>query len=122
MNVLPASTPFASLSTMVIVGPSARSRWTAMPIATSAASSGMIQMIETRSRFLRVTTACGSGATSGSSAMACASRFGGIPDEPDVERLGGEHRQHDDGGEEQHACPRRYGRQRRELHQRHREG
>jgi hypothetical protein len=49
MNVLPASMPSASFITMVIVGPSLRMRWMAMPMATSAASSGMIQMIEIRS-------------------------------------------------------------------------
>ena len=59
MNVLPASMPSASLNTMVIVGPSLLTRWMAMPMATSAASSGMIQMIEIRRRFFRVTTACG---------------------------------------------------------------
>ena len=60
MKVLPASTPSAALNTIVIVGPSLRTRWIAIPMATRAASSGMIQMIEIRIRFFRTTVACGS--------------------------------------------------------------
>ena len=52
MNVLPASIPCASFITIVIVGPSLLMRWIAMPIATTAASSGMIQTIEIRSLLL----------------------------------------------------------------------
>src|SRR5947207_9278869 len=117
MKVLPASMPSASFITMVIVGPSLRTRWMAMPIATSAASSGMIQMIEIRSRFFRVTTACGSASRSGSSAMGRLLRVGGVPDESRVEGFRGEHRQHHDGREEQDTGAGLDRRQRLELDQ-----
>jgi hypothetical protein len=49
-TVLPASMPSAALKVIVIVGPSLRIRWTAMPIATTAASTGMTQTTEIRAR------------------------------------------------------------------------
>ena len=58
-TVLPASMPSAILKTMVMVGPSLRMRWTAMPMATTAARIGMIQTTEIRARRLGTTVACG---------------------------------------------------------------
>src|SRR6185295_11071833 len=118
MNVLPASMPFASCSTMVIVGPSARSRWIAMPSATSAASAGMIQMMEMRRRFRRVTAAFGRSSCSGCSAMRGSMPDSGVPDEPRVERFRRQHRQYDDGSEEQHAGAWRDRREGGKLHER----
>ena len=45
-NVLPASMPSADLNVIVIVGPSLAMRSHAMPIATSAATTGTIQIGE----------------------------------------------------------------------------
>ena len=56
-NVLPASMPSAALKMIVMVGPSLRRRCIPMPSATSAATIGMIQMIEIRVRFGRATVA-----------------------------------------------------------------
>src|SRR5215510_4095387 len=67
MKVLPASTPWAALKTMVMVGPSLRMRWIAMPIATTAARIGTIQTTEIRWRRLGTTVA--RGRLSGLSAM-----------------------------------------------------
>ena len=53
MKVLPASMPWATLNTMVMVGPSLRMRWIAIPMATTAARIGMIQTTEIRMRLLR---------------------------------------------------------------------
>src|SRR5664279_510936 len=118
MNVLPASMPSADLRMMVMVGPWLITRWTAIPIATSAARSGMIQTIEMRRRFFRISVACGRWSRSVSSAMAYRVRMGGVPDQARIEGLGGEHRQHHDGGEEQHAGTGGHRHQRLQLHQR----
>src|SRR6185436_2431136 len=118
MNVLPASMPSAPFITMVMFGPSLRMRWMAMPIATSAARTGMIQTIEMRSRFFRVTAASGTLERSGSSAMIGGTRSVCVPDEPRIEGFRREHGQHDDGGEEQHPGARGDRRQRLELHER----
>ena len=49
--------------------------------------------------------------------VACV-RVGGVPDQAGIEGFGREHRQHHDGGEEQHARRRRHRHQRLQLHQR----
>src|SRR5215510_1346332 len=67
MKVLPASTPWAALKTMVMVGPSLSMRWIAVPIATTAARIGIIQTTEIRWRRLGTTVA--RGRLSGLSAM-----------------------------------------------------
>ena len=67
-KVLPASTPWAALNTMVMVGPSLRMRWIAIPMATTAARIGTIQTTEIRWRLLGTTVALGR--LSGLSAMA----------------------------------------------------
>ena len=83
MKVLPASTPWAALKRMVMVGPSLRMRWIAMPIATTAARIGMIQTTEIRWRRLGTTVA--RGRLSGLSAMAFWSARFRIPDQAWVE-------------------------------------
>src|SRR5262245_17524613 len=103
MNVLPASMPSAALKTMMIVGPSLRMRWTAIPIATTAARIGMIQMTEMRVRFGGTTVACGRWSDSGESTIECPSFSWRIPDETRVEALRREHGQHHDRHEEDHA-------------------
>src|SRR5215475_8959946 len=66
-KVLPASTPPADLKMIVMVGPSLRIRWIAIPMATTAARIGMIQTTEIRWRRLGTTVA--RGRLSGLSAM-----------------------------------------------------
>ncbi len=51
-KVFPASMPSAFLKTMVMVGPSVKIRWTAIPMATIAATRGMIQTTEKLIFFL----------------------------------------------------------------------
>src|SRR6185295_2475246 len=104
-TVLPASMPSAILKTMVMVGPSLRMRWTAIPMATTAARIGMIQTTEIRARLLGTTVACGMSGRSESSAMVSLHSGSGIPDQAGVERLRRDHRQHDDRREEEHARP-----------------
>src|SRR5277367_5587371 len=96
IKVLPASMPDAALKTMVIVGPSWRMRWIAMPMATTAASMGMIQIIEMRIRFARTTLASGRLLRSLSLAMRGLGGIGTIPDQTRVERFGREHGEHHD--------------------------
>src|SRR5580700_619795 len=108
--------PCAVLNTIVIAGPSLRIRWIAIPMATSAARSGMIQTMENRMRFLGTTVACGSLSRSIGSAMADGLGVSGVPDQARVEGLGGEHRQHNDRREEQNAGTRRHRHQRLQLH------
>ena len=67
MKVLPASTPCATLKTMVMVGPSLKMRWIAIPMATTAARMGTIQTTDIRWRRLGTTVA--RGRLSGLSAM-----------------------------------------------------
>src|SRR5262245_1613819 len=67
MKVLPASTPPADLKMIVMVGPSLRIRWIAIPMATTAARIGIIQTTEIRWRRLGTTVA--RGRLSGLSAM-----------------------------------------------------
>ena len=100
MVVLPASRPSAALKTMVMVGPSLRICWTAIPMATTAARIGMIQTMEIRARRGGTTVACGMPCGSEESAMVSLPDVGGVPDEPGVESLGRDHRQHDDRREE----------------------
>ena len=59
IKVLPASTPWAALNTMVMVGPSLKMRWIAIPMATTAARMGTIQTMEIRWRLFGTTVACG---------------------------------------------------------------
>src|SRR5215475_13071086 len=66
-KVLPASTPPADLKMIVMVGPSLRIRWIAIPMATTAARIGIIQTTEIRWRRLGTTVA--RGRLSGLSAM-----------------------------------------------------
>src|SRR3984885_5297598 len=122
MKVLPASMPDAALKTIVMVGPSLRMRWIAMPMATTAASSGMIQMIEMRRRFARTTLASGKLLRSLSLAMRGLEGFGAIPDQTGVERFGGEHGEPHDGREKHHSESGRHRHQRVELHERDGEG
>src|SRR5438034_11833297 len=100
-SVLPASRPSAALKTMVMVGPSLRMRWTAIPRATAAARIGMIQTTEIRVRLLRTTVACGRSVSSGM--MVFLHCMAGIPDEAGVERFGCNHRQYRHRRKEQHA-------------------
>src|SRR5215510_14978724 len=113
--VLPASTPDTELNTIVIVGPSSRMRWIAMPIATAAVRIGMIQTIEIRTR--RFGTTLAAGRSSGSGCSAIMTLRGGIPDEARVEGLGGDHRQHHHRRKEDHPRPGLDRHQRLELHE-----
>src|SRR5215475_2405830 len=89
-KVLPASTPPADLKMIVMVGPSLRIRWIAIPMATTAARIGMIQTTEIRWRRLGTTVA--RGRLSGLSAMLGLSIFyARIPDQPGIERVCGDH-------------------------------
>src|SRR6266700_2602742 len=115
-RVLPASRPSAALKTMVMVGPSLRMRWTAIPRATTAARIGMIQTTEIR-MLLRTTVACGRSGRSACSAIVSLRVVAGIPDEARVEGLGRDHRQHDHGREEQHARTGLHPHQRLQLHE-----
>src|SRR5262245_57652191 len=104
-KVLFASTPSAALNTIVIVGPSLRIRWTARPIATTAASTGMIQTTEILARLRGTIVACGTSGGRGSSGMGglpCGTRAR-IPDQSRIEALGRDHGQHDNAREEEHA-------------------
>src|SRR5215468_11603240 len=115
MKVLPASTPSAALKTMVMVGPSLRTRWTAMPTATTAARIGMIQTTEMRARLRGTTVACGRSSRSVLSGMAVPPDGDRVPDQAGVERFRRHHRQHDDRREEQDARPGLHPHQRLEL-------
>src|SRR5215475_1999214 len=100
--VLPASSPSALLNTMVMVGPSLRMRWIAIPSATTAARIGMSHTTEMRVRRCRVTVASGRGGSS--TCLAMVSSLGpSVPDQARIERLGRHHRQHHHRREEQHA-------------------
>src|SRR5262249_18763353 len=104
-NVLPASRPWASLKTMVMVGPSLRTCWTAIPMATTAATIGMIQTTETRARLLGTTVARGSVSRSLVSSMVAPLGECRVPDESRIEGFGGDHRQPPHRREEQHPRP-----------------
>src|SRR5271170_4590806 len=119
MKVLPASTPSAALKAMVMVGPSFRARWIAMPRAITAARIGMIHTTEMRRRFLRSRVASGSSFNSVSLGMTHLVRFSGIPDQTRIEGLGRQHGEHHHRREEQHPLTRRDGHQGLQLHQRH---
>src|SRR5436190_16033709 len=114
-KVLPASTPAADLKTTVMVGHSVRMRWTAIPMATTAARIGMIQMTERRARFGGSTVAWGSGSRPVGSGMAALPVRARIPDQARVERFHGKHRQHHHGHEEHHAGPGLHRHERLEL-------
>src|SRR5580704_5604413 len=120
IKVLPASIPDAALKTMVMVGPSWRMRWIAMPIATTAARMGMSQIIEMRRRFSRTVLASGRLLRSLSLAMRGLGGIGAIPDQTWVERFGREHGEDHDSCEEQHSGSRRYRHQGLQLHERNR--
>src|SRR5262245_65846991 len=102
-KVLFASTPWAVLKTIVTVGPSLKIRWTAMPIATTAASTGMIQTTEIRARLRGTTVAWGMFARFGSSGMPhlCGPGSGGGPDQARIEDLGRDARPADHRDEEE---------------------
>src|SRR5262245_3867479 len=101
-NVLPASMPSAALKTMVMVGPSLRTRWTAIPMATTAARIGMTQTTEMRTRRRGTTVACGRSSRSMLSGMTVPPGHGRVPDQAGIEGLRRYHRQHDDRREEEH--------------------
>src|SRR5262245_30424254 len=122
MNVLPASMPSAAVKTMRTVGPSLRMRWTAIPIATTAARIGMIQMMEMRVRVGGTTVACGMAPDSAALAIERPPFARRIPEKPWVEGLGREHCQHHDRHEEDHARARLDRHQRLQLHERDDEG
>src|SRR5262245_60075189 len=118
-NVLPASTPSAAEKTIVIVGPSLRMRWTAIPIATTAARIGMIQTTEIRPRLDGPTVARGSDdGTVGSGIERPPFRFV-VPEQSRVEALGRKHREHDHRHEKAHAGTRFDRHERLQLHERH---
>src|SRR5262249_23926410 len=123
MYVLPASRPAASLNTIVMVGPSLSACWTAMPTATSAASTGTIQMFEIRLRCREATVASGKSSSRLLSTMLVppGSRCGRIPDQTRVEGLRRDHRQHHDCPEEDDPWARLHRHQGLELHERDRE-
>src|SRR5271167_767946 len=106
MRVLPASTPDALLTTMLIVGPALRMRCTAIPMATTAARIGMIHTTDIRKPFCRDTLASGRLLRSFSLGIAKFVRVCGIPDQARVEGFGREHGQYHHGGKEQHAWTR----------------
>src|SRR5882724_8364934 len=104
-KVLPASMPSADLKTTVMVGPSVTMRWTAIPMATTAARMGMIQMTERRVRRGGSTVACGRGSGPSGSGMAVLPVPACIPDETRIEGLHREHREHHHRHEEHHPGP-----------------
>src|SRR3990170_4958024 len=111
-KVLPASRPSATLKTMVMVGPSLKTRWIAIPMATTAARIGMIQTIEIRVCFFRTTVACGRLSRSMLSAMSPLPGRPRIPDEAGGEGLRRNHCQHDHRREKQHPRTRLHRHQR----------
>src|SRR5437867_3656751 len=104
-KVLPASMPSADLKTTVMVGPSVTMRWTAIPMATTAARMGMIQMTERRVRRGGSTVAWGRGSVPPESDMAALPLLARIPDQAGIERLHGEHGEYDHRHEEHHPGP-----------------
>src|SRR6202171_2266610 len=116
-KVLPASMPSADLKTTVMVGPSVTMRWTAIPMATTAARMGMIQMTEKRVRFGGSTVACGRGSRPVGSGMTALPVLARIPDQARVEGLHREHREHHHGHEEHHPGPRLHRHERLELNE-----
>src|SRR5262245_20184837 len=116
-TVLPASRPSATLKTMVMVRPSLRMRWMAIPTATTAARIGMIQTTEIRVRLRRPTVACGRRGKSVSSAIVSPHFSAGIPDEARIEGFGRNHREHDHRREKQHPRSGRHRHQRVQLHE-----
>src|SRR5258705_10527520 len=102
-KVLTASNPWGALKEMVTVGPSLTMRWIAIPMATTAARIGMIQMTEIRWRRLGTTVACGRFSRSVLSAMVIRLARARIPNQAGVEGLRRDHRQHDHRCEKQHS-------------------
>src|SRR5882672_2795308 len=117
IKVLPASTPWAALNTMVMVGPSLMIRWIAIPMATTAARMGTIQTTEIRWRLLGTTVACGMLSRSVLSAMAFWSARFRIPNQAWVEGFCSDHCEHDHRREKQHSRTGLHRHQRRELHE-----
>src|SRR5258705_10089475 len=120
-KVLPASMPSADLKTTVMVGPSVTMRWTAIPMATTAARIGMIQMTERRVRRGGSTVAWGRGSRPAESGMAALPLLACIPDQAGIEGLHGEHGEHHHRHEEHHPGPRLHRHERLELDEGHRE-
>src|SRR5574337_264053 len=117
MKVLPASRPSPALKTMVMVGPSLKTRWIAIPMATTAARIGMIQTIEIRVPLFGTIVACGRLSRSMFSAMPPIPVRPRIPDEARVEGLHRNHRQHDHRREKQHSRTWLHRHQRLQLHE-----
>src|SRR5580765_3136508 len=103
MVVLPASSPSAVRKTSVILGPSLRILVTATQVPMTAATIGTIQTMESRVRFFGTALASATGGTGGfpSGMRQHLFRTGRIPDQPRIERLDAEHRQHDHRREEE---------------------
>src|SRR5512138_1138765 len=121
-KVFPASTPWADLKMIVMVGPSLMIRWMAIPSATTAANSGTIQTMEMRLCLLGTRVAWGKLLLSVGSAMRVYLVGVGIPDEPLVKRFSGDHRQHNYCCKEKNPGTRLHGHQRRKLNQGNRKG
>src|SRR5512140_728337 len=89
MRVLPASMPSADLKWIAIVGPRSSTDCSAIQPPMRAAMIGISQttwMVRLRRSW---------GTASGRSCMLAAPVVDGVPDEPRVEALGGEHGEHD---------------------------
>src|SRR5262245_10990831 len=121
-GVLPASSPWAALKTMVIVGPWLRIRWAAIPRATTAARMGITQTTDRRAPRRRTTVACGRLSRPLSSAMLFLKSRRGIPDAPRIGRFRDDHRQHHYSREERHAGAGDHRHRGLQLHQRDGEG
>src|SRR5262245_54283809 len=117
MKVLPASTPSAALKMMVMVGPSLMMRWIAMPMATTAAKSGIIQTMDARWRLFGTTVACGRVSRLLLSAISVLLACPCIPDQAGVEGFRGDHGQHNHCREKQHPRTGLHRHQRLELHE-----
>ena len=121
--VLPASKPSADLKTIVILGPSLRTLVTAIQTPASAATIGMIQTSDSRVRLLGTAFESGTeGIGVPRSGMLNLFRDCGIPDQPRIEGLDREHRQHHHRREKEQARPRLHRHQRLKLNQGRGEG
>src|SRR5213594_3943119 len=119
-KVLPASMPSADLKTTVMVGPSVTMRWAAIPMATTAARMGMIQMTERRVRRGGSMVAWGRGSVPPESDMAALPLLARIPDQAGIKGLHGEHGEYDHRHEEHHPGPWLHRHERLELYEGHR--
>src|SRR5579871_2235273 len=115
--VLPASSPSADRKTIVIFGLSLLILATPTQTPTSPAAIGTSQTREGRVRFLGTALDTATCMSSWSGILAPC-RAHGIPDQPRVEGLDGEHREHDDRGEEKQTHRRLHRHERLKLHER----